>query len=234
MFRRIILIGLFVLGLSPAFAQTVLPPNGPPMSIACAYNSALPTLATGNVGWIQCDSSGRLLVSGTFSAGGTTSNATSGQATSATNSPSVSYNYLYNGTTWDQWLDNTVTGAGNTAVVAFGGGAGTTSGALAPATAATGKITVTSTSITASTNTQIAAANTSRIAYGINCAGTGAVNISETGATLTSATFGATGATVQIPASSTPPYFIPAIATLTAITAYTATAQTCVVTEYNR
>ena len=34
--------------------------------------------------------------------GGSTSNATSGVATSSTNTPSVAYNYGFNGTTWDQ------------------------------------------------------------------------------------------------------------------------------------
>jgi hypothetical protein len=37
---------------------------------------------------------------------GTTSNASSGVATSSTNIPSVSYNYAFNGTTWDQLQDD--------------------------------------------------------------------------------------------------------------------------------
>lgn len=41
-------------------------------------------------------------VTGTVTAAGTTSNASSGVATSSTNTPSVAYNYAFNGTTWDQ------------------------------------------------------------------------------------------------------------------------------------
>src|ERR1039458_9655571 len=49
------------------------------------------------------DINGNACISGTFSAtGGTISNATSAQATSGTNQGSVSYNYGFNGTTWDQ------------------------------------------------------------------------------------------------------------------------------------
>lgn len=52
-----------------AYAQTVLPPVGPPGGIACAYNSALPTIISGNVAWIQCDSHGQLLISGSGGSG---------------------------------------------------------------------------------------------------------------------------------------------------------------------
>lgn len=41
-------------------------------------------------------------VTGTVAVTGTTSNASSGVATSSTNLPSVAYNYGFNGTTWDQ------------------------------------------------------------------------------------------------------------------------------------
>lgn len=51
-----------------AQAQVVLPPNGPPTSIACAYNSSLPTLTNGQVGWAQCDSQGKLFVDATVNA----------------------------------------------------------------------------------------------------------------------------------------------------------------------
>ena len=49
-------------------------------------------------------SQGAVCIAGniTVSLGGTTSNASSGVATSSTNNPSVSYNYGFNGTTWDQ------------------------------------------------------------------------------------------------------------------------------------
>lgn len=43
----------------PALAQVVLPGGSPPM--ACVYNSAPPTLTTGQVGLAQCDSTGHLV-----------------------------------------------------------------------------------------------------------------------------------------------------------------------------
>src|ERR1017187_8829855 len=55
------------------------------------------------------DINGNACIAGTFSAtGGTISNATSAQATSGTNQGSVSYNYGFNGTTWDQLSSLTV------------------------------------------------------------------------------------------------------------------------------
>jgi hypothetical protein len=45
-------------------------------------------------------------VSGSFSLSGTTSNASSGVATSSTNNPNVDYLYGFNGTTWDQLRDD--------------------------------------------------------------------------------------------------------------------------------
>lgn len=106
----------------------------------------------------------------------------------------------------------------------------TTTGALEPPTAAAGKIARTSTALAANTSTTIAAANANRIALGLQC-GAGGVSIDETGAALTGASVG--NGTLFIP-SGTGPYFTPPVATRTAITAYTATAQTCVVTEYLR
>lgn len=48
---------------SAALAQTVSPPGVPiGGGIACAYNSATPTLTAGTAGWVQCDSSGKLIV----------------------------------------------------------------------------------------------------------------------------------------------------------------------------
>lgn len=146
----------------------------------------------------------------TFSINQTTPGTTNGVA-----------NTVFDGTTWRPLLS-------------------TTTGALEPPTAAAGKTLVTSTSVAASTSTTIAAANANRISVGIQCgnvAGTAAAAtaISETGATLTAATFGAAGASIFMPASTSGPvYFTPPIATRTAVTAYTATAQTCVVTEYLR
>ena len=44
--------------------QYPLLPGGPPQTISCAYNSALLTVASGFSSLVQCDSNGRLLVSG--------------------------------------------------------------------------------------------------------------------------------------------------------------------------
>jgi hypothetical protein len=103
----------------------------------------------------------------------------------------------------------------------------TTSGALQPPTAAAGKTVATAVSVSATTSTQLVAANANRIAYQIQCA-SGGVSVDETGAALTGASVA--NGTVFIPAGTTTPY-IPPIASLTAITAYTATAQSCRVTE---
>jgi len=59
------------LGYNPAKAQQTTTPTI--AGIACAYNSSLPTLITGNYGLVQCDANGRLILSGTITAGGTAS-----------------------------------------------------------------------------------------------------------------------------------------------------------------
>lgn len=84
-----------------------MPPPAGVTGTACAFNTVEPTITSGFPGWIQCDNKGQLLVN--IAAGGlsgTTSNATSGVATSSTNLPTVAYNYTFNGTTWDQWRSN--------------------------------------------------------------------------------------------------------------------------------
>lgn len=94
-----------LLGLAPAQSQTFTMPPPAGVSLgACVYNLSPPTLTTATPGMVQCDSSGNLRISGTVttSLAGTTSNASSAVATSATNVPTVSYNYGFNGTTWDQ------------------------------------------------------------------------------------------------------------------------------------
>lgn len=114
-------------------------------------------------------------------------------------------------------------------------GATTTTGALQPPTAASGKIVATSVALTANTSTTLVAARGTpgdRISYTLQCDGTAAVGISETGGTITAATL-AGGTTLVIPSGSAPLY-IPPVATQTAITAYTGTAQSCRVTEYLR
>lgn len=101
---------------------------------------------------------------------------------------------------------------------------------LSMPTAPAGKIVKTSTAITANISTTIAAANANRVALAIQC-GSGGVAVDETGAALAGAAVG--DGTLFIP-TGTGAYFAPPLATLTAITARTATAQTCVVTEYLR
>jgi hypothetical protein len=72
--------------------------------LAFAQTSRNPCYTTtGQTGLPNCVGVGTstpLPVTGSFA--GTTSNATSGVATSSVNSPSVSYNYGFNGTSWDQ------------------------------------------------------------------------------------------------------------------------------------
>lgn len=61
------------LGLAPAQAQVVtMPPPAGTQAILCVYNASPPTLSTGNVGFIQCDSSGKLITSGGGSGGAIT------------------------------------------------------------------------------------------------------------------------------------------------------------------
>lgn len=65
---------------------------------------------TGSNNPVVQDVNGNFCVGGTVSATitGATSNASSGVATSSTNVPTVSYNYVFNGTTWDQLSSLTV------------------------------------------------------------------------------------------------------------------------------
>ncbi len=103
--------------------------------------------------------------------------------------------------------------------------------AVATPTSTASGITVTAVTLNANTSTQLAPANNSRIALGIQC-GSGNVSISETGQTLAGASVGI--GSIFLPSGTTPPYFSPPVATTSAITAYTATSQTCVTTEYQR
>lgn len=57
--------------LSAAQAQQVsFPPPAGTMGILCVYNASPPTLTTGNPGFVQCDSTGKLIVSGGGGGGG--------------------------------------------------------------------------------------------------------------------------------------------------------------------
>lgn len=44
--------------------QIAFPPPAGVTGIACAYNASPPTLTTGNPGWVQCDSTGKIITSG--------------------------------------------------------------------------------------------------------------------------------------------------------------------------
>lgn len=132
------------------------------------------------------------------------------------------------------WLDNRVVPlscdlAGNLRTAGGSGAKQNTDGSLAPPTAAAGKINTNTVALSANTSTQLIGTNDQRIALEIQCDGTAVVGVSRTGATLTSATT----APLVIPAGSYPLYTMP-VATLTAVTAYTGTAQTCRTTEYLR
>lgn len=64
---------------------------------------AAPAYTEGQPSGLSLDLLGNLRVTGSFTvAGGSTSNASSGVATSSTNEAVVAYNYGFNGTTWDQ------------------------------------------------------------------------------------------------------------------------------------
>lgn len=59
---------LFFLGFAPAQAQIVtMPPPAGTVGILCVYNTSPPTLSTSNIGFVQCDSSGKLLGTATIS-----------------------------------------------------------------------------------------------------------------------------------------------------------------------
>lgn len=71
--------------------------------------------------WTPTSAANPFPITGALSIAGTTSNASSGVATSSTNLPTVSYNYGFNGTTWDQLQ---VDGSKNLKVNVVAGGAG--------------------------------------------------------------------------------------------------------------
>ena len=129
-------IGLALLGL---FLASVLAPiaapaqqssqasSTPPGGIACAYNSVLPSITTGFAGWVQCDSTGHLLISG---GGGGAITSPLGSATNDTGSVAVTTgtasnlgllltappNCAVNGTN-TPWTGLTVGGAAQTGTV---------------------------------------------------------------------------------------------------------------------
>ena len=102
MFSRLSGAALLLFGLCwPATAQ-IGPRGGGALVVAVCGTLPL-AYKPGAVVTPTQDINGNACIAGTFSAtGGTISNATSAQATSGTNQGSVSYNYGFNGTTWDQ------------------------------------------------------------------------------------------------------------------------------------
>lgn len=71
-------------------------------STTAKATAAAPTYVEGTNNPLSMDLAGNLRITGSLSLSGTTSNASSGVATSGTNLPAVAYTYGFNGTTWDQ------------------------------------------------------------------------------------------------------------------------------------
>ena len=72
MLRLWLALVITILGLAPAQAQVASwPPPAGSIAFLGVYNASPPTLATGNVGFVQVDSLGRLLVNVTAGAGAT-------------------------------------------------------------------------------------------------------------------------------------------------------------------
>lgn len=63
------LFGLLLASAAQAQSVTMPPPAGT-VAILCVYNTSPPTLITTNVGFVQCDSTGKLIVSGGGGGGG--------------------------------------------------------------------------------------------------------------------------------------------------------------------
>lgn len=109
--RALIAFGLLTLAAS-AQAQ-VVPQPGPPTNMACAYNTTPVTLTNGQAGWIQCDANGNLLIAGTITASlsGTGANNADNVAAVATGlTPSVAYNYVWDGAAWDRLYGDSTNG----------------------------------------------------------------------------------------------------------------------------
>lgn len=132
--KRLALATFALVALAASASAQVIPPGTNPVPAGGAYNSSPPALTSGQAGWLQLDSAGNLRISGTVTTAlsGSTSNASSGVATSATNVPTVSYNYGFNGTTWDQLQVD----ANKNLKVTTGPSAATTSGLTAVSSSA--------------------------------------------------------------------------------------------------
>lgn len=98
---RLLVVFLSLLGIAPAAAQA---PGGSPISYLYCLSG---TVATSPASWGACSSTNPLPITGPSTGViviGNVSNASSAVATSSTNVPTVSYNYGFNGATWDQLL----------------------------------------------------------------------------------------------------------------------------------
>lgn len=192
------LIGLLLA--SAAQAQQVVNPQ-PNAGNYGAYNAVAPTCVTGTGCWLQTDINGQLKITGTVTANvsGTTSNATSGVATSATNMPVVSYNYGFNGTTWDQLQVDT-----NKNLLTSSGGA---------PSLATAQVSVTT------GNISVAAARTGRRAVTVtNVTGTSAIYCGNTGVATTTGTYLGATAGSSITLNTTAAIFCTVAATTQTVT----------------
>ena len=184
---------------------------------ACTYRAA----TTWTVGWtgaLGCGSDGSLLIGGS-------------SGTALPQAASTAKNLIVGGAVADgstpQTYSEVVAGidaAGLKRTVSTDA-----TGALVPPQAPSAAITQTVTAVAATTSTTIAAASATAIAVEIQCDGTAPVAIDRKGGTLTSLA----AAPLVLPQTAYQLYVMP-IATTSAITAYTATAQTCRVTQYAR
>lgn len=108
--RKLIAALLFSLGLaSAALAQTTFtmpPPAGVTVvGVQVVTTCGAASLTNNAIAFLAMDITGTLCTkgaTGTTIVAGNVSNASSGVAISSTNVPTVNYNYVWNGTTWDQ------------------------------------------------------------------------------------------------------------------------------------
>jgi len=87
----------------PAVAQTA--------TVVSSCGAPAAVFAVGRLANITIDTNGNTCIYGSVAILGSTSNGTDGQATTVTNTPSVSYGYLFNGATWDRARGDTTSGA---------------------------------------------------------------------------------------------------------------------------
>lgn len=101
---------LAILGLAPAQAQSVVPPLD---TINCAFNTSPPTVSTGSMVRVQCDNTGKLLVSGTLT---TTPSSSSSAALAPSSTAALAANQTVKGSAGNLYsfeisADSTLSGA---------------------------------------------------------------------------------------------------------------------------